>query len=149
MKQEIIFLVLILLASCASQSTEKQLAEKAAKSHVTTSKALGAEIDELISRSKKLTEAQKKELLSIMEKNKARAIELSEQTYKIRSVLVEELLSDKPDVKKINLLKNQIRDVEKLRLKNTFETVEKFSSIVIQHENRKEFIDHLTTIDRR
>lgn len=150
-KTLLLVLSLTILTSCASSSkkkVEREIDEKAAQSNVSDGKTLGGTIHDLIESSKTLTEEQKQKLRVIVEENKAKAKELTEKSYKYRAVLVQELLADKVDRKKIKLIKKEIRQIEAARLKNTFQTVEKFSAIVSKHPDNKEYSDHLINFER-
>jgi hypothetical protein len=142
-------LVMLTVVSCASQNKEElDIQAKTQASEVTDGSALGNSIHSLIQSSKTLTVAQKAELEKIMEVNKVTAEKLGTQSYKLRAVLVNELLSDKINPKQVKQLKKDIQEVEALRLKNTFDTVEKISNIVQTHPDNEQFANHLILIDR-
>lgn len=145
----VLLAVLMAFTSCAThKNVEKEVEEKAAHSPVSNYQALGGTIHELISSSKTLTDAQKKELTQILEVNKKRADDLSEQSFKFRGVLIQELLGGDPNQEKVKILKGDIKKVEQARLKNTFDTVEKISAIVSKHPDNEKYHDHLINIER-
>lgn len=146
----LVALGLVLLVSCAtSTKSEKQaVEEKAAHTNVKDSKQLGGTIHDLIDSSKTLTETQKKELYKLIEVNKKTAEKLAEDSYRYRAVLIEELLSGKPSKKRVKIIKADIKRVEGLKLKNTFDTVEKISNIVSGHPDEKQYSEHLINIER-
>lgn len=149
MKLTVLLAVLLAFASCASKKeVEKEVQEKAAQSSVSNSQALGGTIHELISSSKTLTDAQKAELTKILDANKKKAEELSEQSFKFRGVLIQELLGGEASQQKIKILKKDIKKVEEARLKNTFDTVEKISAIVSKHPDNEKYEAHLINIER-
>ena len=142
-------LALVILASCSSSKTaRKEVNQEVASTQVKDSAALGSTIEDSIQSSKSLNEAQKLELRKIFEANKAKAMELAEQSYKLRAVLVQELLNGKINKKKIGILKRDINKVEAKRLKNTFEAIEPVTRIVAGDPNKDKFTDHLMRIDR-
>ncbi len=148
MKSIFYILVLCLAVSCASKkSDEKEIEQEAAQTNVTTSQALGGTIHDAIANSKTLKDAQKEELTKILESNKQRSIELSEQSYKYRAVLIQELLNGKATDARIKILENDIKKIEDLRLKNTFDTVKKVSAIVSSHPDKHEFAEHLINME--
>lgn len=141
-------MLLVCLVSCASKKEKKDIEEKAAQIQVKDPKALGHAIHELISSSATLTAVQKRDLTMILDQNKQLAMELSEKSYKFRALLIEELISGKATPKRIRLIKADIKAIERQRLKNTFDTVEKISQIVSSHPDREKFSDHLIQYER-
>jgi hypothetical protein len=149
LKSIIVFCLTFILISCSStKEVREEVNEEVAQTRVKDSKALGETIEELINSSKHLNEAQKKQLNKIFVSNKARAQELAERSFKLRAVLVEELLSEKINRHKIGVLKREIKQIENLRLKNTFDAIEQVSSIVNTHPERSKFATHLKGMDR-
>lgn len=142
-----LFLFMV-LTGCASQKREEEIIKDKVSKETGSKESLGNTINDLISSSKTLTDAQKTELSGIFEANKQKAFALSEESYKLRNVLVKELLSGSINQKRIKLLKKDIKKVEQLRLKNTFETVEKVGAIVSKDPNSQMFTDHLLFMER-
>jgi hypothetical protein len=144
-----LLVVTLLAASCAShKDVEKDLEQKAAQSNVKDPKALGGTIENLIQNSNFKPEV-KAELEKILAANKQKAMELSEKSYEFRAVLIEELLSGKANLKKVDILKKDIKRIEDAKLKNTLDAVEKISSIVSESPNKDKFAPHLLNMDRR
>lgn len=144
----VVALSTLILSSCASKKIEKQeLQQKAEQSKVTDAKALGGTIEDLIKNSTTLTDAQKEEVTKIMELNKKTAFELTEQSYKYRAVLIEELLSGKSTKRRIKILENDIKRIERAKLKNTFDTVRKISSIISKEPDNQKYSEQLILID--
>jgi hypothetical protein len=150
MKNYLYILVFLLACTaCASQKKEEQdIEEKAAHSTVADPKALGGTIQELIHNSKTLSADQKDELQKIITVNKDKADKLSEKSFKFRGVLIQELLSGDVSPKRVEILKNDIKQVEALRLRNTFDTVEKISALVSNHPEKEKFAEHLMNFER-
>lgn len=149
MKKLLFLVALMALTSCASKKQDrKDIESKAAANSVTSPTALGGTIHELIHSSTTLTEAQKKELEGIIDLNKKTAMELSEKSYQLRAVLIEELLSGKSTRQRINIIEKDIKKIEQARLKNTFDTVEKISAIVSKQPDNKKYSQHLINIER-
>lgn len=142
-----LILSLVMLASCASKKEEKIVEEKAAETNVKDSKGLGTTIHELIANSK-MDDAKKAELVQLLQSNKKTADELTEKSYAFRAVLIQELLSGKVNAKRVDILKKDIKEVEAARLKNTFDTVEKISTLVTDHPEKAKFAEHMMTFDR-
>jgi Spy/CpxP family protein refolding chaperone len=142
-------LSLVLLTACTSSKiAREEVNQDLAETTVKDPKALGQTIEELINTSKLLTPKQKNQLQEIFAANKNRAQQLAEQSFKVRAVLVEELLSGKIDRRKVSLLKREIKKIESERLKNTFDAIEKVSSIVSTHPDRSKFAEHLKGVER-
>jgi uncharacterized protein YcfL len=148
-KYIVMILALVLFVSCSStKKARKEVRQEVAANQVTDPKSLGSTIEDSINNSKSLNETQKQQLRKIFDSNKAKAIELAEQSYKLRGVLVEELLNGKANKKKISILKKEIKSVEAKRLKNTFEAIEQVTKIVSGDPNKEKFTNHLIGIDR-
>ncbi len=149
MKSLIIVLSLV-IASCSSYQKDKQeIREKAAQSTVSDPKALGTSIQDLIQNSKTLNEDQKTKLQDIIAQNKTKAEELAQESYRYRSVLIEELLSGNASQKKVKIIKRDIKRIEDARLKNTFDTVERISQIVMNDPENKKFADEMLRTEFR
>lgn len=145
-----VVLALALLVGCSSyQKDKKEVQEKVTESNVSSSEALGGTIQELISNSTTLSEAQKKQLVDILSLNKQKADELSQESFRFRGVMIQELLSGNPSNKKIKIIKKDIKRIEDERLKNTFDTVEKISQIVSKDPDQKKFADHMLMMEPR
>ena len=142
-----VLILLLAMTGCASK-TKKEVKQKVEQSNVTGPEKLGMTIQETINSSAFLTASQKKELEDIIAQNKKTAEELSAESFKHRSVLIQELLTEKINHKKIRVLKKSIKNIEDLKLKNTFETIEKISKVVARNSDRQNFNNPLLYIDR-
>lgn len=141
----IILAVLVLNVACSSyKKDKKEIMQEKSETTVTDSKSLGMSINELITNSQTLNEQQKTQLIEILAENKKTAESLSEESYKSRGVLVKELLTGKSTKRRIRILQKDIKRIEDLRLKNTFDTVKKISSIVSKNpEHHEDITRHL------
>lgn len=149
MKFLISLFFLLSIVSCSTQKEKHNIHKKAAnETQVSDVKTLGVTINDLIASSKTLDEKQKQELTQIIAANKKRAEELSEESYKFRAVLIKSLLSEKVDKKEVRLLKKKIKKIEGLRLKNTFDTVEKITHVVSHDPDSQKYSDHLINMER-
>lgn len=138
-----------LLVSCASKQERMEIETKAAQSTVTDSKTLGQSIEKEIQTSSSLSQDQKLKLEKIFTSNKQKAEDLEKESYKFRSVLINELLGDETlDQKKIKIIKNNIKKIEKQRLTNTFETIEQISEVVSGSPDKQNFSQSLIYFDR-
>ncbi len=144
-----LFLFMVLTGCSSYKQEEKIVQQKVSQETGAADKdSLGKTIHELISSSKTLSDAQKAELNAIFAANKQKAYDLSEESYKLRTVLVKELFAAKVNQKRIKIIKKDIKKIESLRLKNTLETVEKVGSIVSSNPDNQFFADHLLMMER-
>lgn len=143
-----LILLSLWFSGCASRKEKLEVTDQTEKSSVKDSKALKDTIEQTIQSSKHLSNEQKQLLGKIIAENKHRAEELQEESYKIRSVLIQELLAPEQNRKKISLLKKNIQVIEKNKLTNTFEAIEKISDVVSKTPDREKFSIPLQNIDR-
>lgn len=142
-------LVLFTLVSCSTKSDQQKLdAKTQQETSVSDAPSLGRTIVEVIQSSETLTVAQKKELEVIIDANRALADSLKAESYKLRAVLIKELLAGKANKKEVRLIEKNIRRVEKARLKNTFDTVKKITSIVSQESDKHRYEEALIFMER-
>lgn len=143
----VLLLALVLLFVSCSHSKHKEVKAQVEQSQVKDPAALTVTIDEAIESSPNLTKEQKEELHKIIAANKSTAVALNEESFKLRGVMIKELLSGNMDPKKIKILKKDIRKVENDKLKNTFATVEKISALVGKNKDRMDFSLPLMNMD--
>jgi Rad3-related DNA helicase len=136
-------LVLLLLTACATRVEKEKIRQKAQGSEVSDSKSLGLKVKRLVQSSTTLSDTQKLELEKLFEDNKKIIDALTEESYKFRGLLVKKLLSGHAKKKDINFLKKEIERIERKRLKNTFDTLEKISKIVADQPDHDEYSDPL------
>ncbi len=140
----------LVLASCASTKKEKAaVQEKVAESTVNSPQSLTLTIEDHIENSQTLTDSQRTELRQIIAENKKVAEELSAESFKNRGVLIQELLTGKSNPKRVKILEREIERIEKLRLKNTFDTVKKISKIVSGQPDLNQFAEEMTRLENR
>ncbi len=141
-------LLIFVLTGCASKKDKIEIKEQAENSAVNNPVALGETIHQAIHSSAHLTPAQKQELEGIISNNKQKAQELSEESYRFRAVLIQELLGNNVSRKKIRLLKKNIEQIEKKKLENTFSTIEMISSVVSNTPDKQNFSEALKNFER-
>lgn len=140
----------MILASCSSTKKEKaSVQEKVAASTVNSSQSLGQTIVDHIENSQTLSDSQKIELRAILGENKRLADELMAESFKNRGVLIQELLTGKSTPKRIKILEKEIERIEKLRLKNTFDTVKKISKIISGQPDANQYADEILQMENR
>lgn len=148
MKTIIAILILSVAVTGCATKAKKEVKAKVEQSNVTGPEKLGQSIQDAIHNSEFLNDEQKKELEGIIAENKATADKLAADSFKHRSVLIQELLSPKSDRKHIRVLKKSIKKIEDEKLKNTFETIEKISRVVSRNSDRQNFNNPLLYLDR-
>lgn len=139
-----------LLVSCSSVKTEeKKVDDKlAAESTVYDGKSMGDSIREAIRTSATLDEKQKEKIESILAETKLKNKAMLEKSFKLRSVLIKELLSGQVNQKQLKLLKKQIRKTESLRLKTSLTAIDQISSIVKKDPKAEMYVNELMFYDR-
>lgn len=147
MKTILVLAIALFLVSCSHKEHKKEIEKRAEQSTVKDPQTFSSSIDQAIENSPHLTAEQKTELHNIIAANKKRAMELTEQSYKMRGVLIDELLSEKMSSKKVKLIKKQIKQIENDKLKNTFDTVEQITKLVSGHSDSKDFSSPLMNMD--
>lgn len=150
MKSVSLILTLLFLASCSSRKIEQaKIDDKVSKeTSVTDGKSLGASVNETIQSSASLTEQQKAELEKLFNETKLKNSALMEESFKLRAVLIKELLSGDVNAKQVKLLKKDIKKNESERLKSTLSAIDKISLIVSKDPDNTKFIDHMMQMDR-
>lgn len=144
MRNFTLIIFLIVLVSCSSARKEKQaVIEKVAASKVDNSQSLGQTIQAHIENSTTLSDTQKMELRKILGDNKSLAEQLTAESYRNRGVLVQELLTGRSTPRRVKILEREIERIEKLRLKNTFDTVKKISKIVAGQPDQNQFAQEM------
>lgn len=147
----LIVLMLIMTGACSTHKKEKlKIEQEKSETQVTDAQSLGQSIQELIANSQTLSDQQKKDLTDILTENKKRADELSAESFKSRAILVKELLSGKATKRRVKILQKDIKRIENLRLKNTFDTVKRISSIVDKHPQLHDgLVEHMINLESR
>jgi hypothetical protein len=140
----------IVLLACSSTKKEKEsVHEKVAASTINSPQSLSQTIEDHIENSKTLSDSQRIELRKILGDNKRLAEELTAESFKNRGVLIQELLTGKSTPKRVKILEREIERIEKLRLKNTFDTVKKISKIVSGQPDLNQFAEEILRLENR
>lgn len=150
MKLVSLILALLFLASCSSRKIEQaKIDEKISnETSVTDGKSLGASVNDVIQSSATLNEKQKADLEKLFNEIKVKNSALMEESFKLRAVLIKELLSGDVNAKQVKLLKKDIKKNESERLKSTLTAIDKISLIVSKDPDNSKFIDHMMQMDR-
>jgi hypothetical protein len=128
---------LILVAGCTNQTLHLQLDEELAKEPlVSSSEEIRAKAKDMIESSKLLTSDQKMRLLGLQEQTKTRTAALTQESMKLRSLLLKELAKASFDEEKVDLIKSQLRSVESLRLALLFKAVHE-ANLIMAHDSHE------------
>lgn len=138
----------LLLVSCATKSDRMEVQEKVAKETVQDGRSLGQDIDKVISDSTTLNEVQKNELNRVLGEVRGKNRALMQESFKLRAVLIKELLSQNFNQKQIKLIKKQIKKNESERLRNSLAAIDKISIIVRKDPEGQMILDHMFYTDR-
>lgn len=148
--KNIISLILLtfLCVSCASKKEKQEVIQRAQASEVTSHNELGNTIEKALNESRHLKDQQRKEIEAILNHNRMTAETLAEKSYQFRAVLIQELLAEDFDKSKVKIIKKNIKHIEKNKLNNTLDTIERISRIVSKTKDRQIFNDALTKFER-
>ena len=148
MKYLALVLAPLLLISCASKSDRMEVQEKVAQETVQDGRSLGRNIDEVISTSKTLDQAQKDELRKVMNEVKGKNLSLMQESFKLRAVLIKEMLAQNFNQNQVRLIKKKIKKNESERLRNSLKAIDKISIIVRKDPEGHLILDHMFYTDR-
>lgn len=151
MKTIPLLLLSILLVSCSTRKHDQLvIQDKVSKeSSVSDGKTLGASVQQAIQNSKTLDEKQKTELEALFAQTKVKNKALLEESFKLRSVLIKELLAENVNAKQVKMLKKNIKKSESERLKTTLSAIDQISRIVRKDPDGEMLADHLMYMDSR
>lgn len=148
MKSVILVAVVLLSVSCSTKKHKAEIKQQVEQSQVKDSATLAVTIDDAIANSKTISAEEKQKLQDLLAANKQKAMALTEESYKMRGVLIEELLSGKMSQKKVKIIKKNIKRIEGEKLKNTFDTVDQITKIVSKYDDRGVYAQPLMILDR-
>lgn len=138
----------LLLISCASKSDRMEVQEKVANETVQDGKTLSRNIDEIIRSSSTLNEGQKLELRKVMNEVREKNQALMQESFKLRAVLIKEMLSQNFKQSQIKLIKKKIKKNESERLRNSLAAIDRISIIVRKDPEGHLILDHMFYTDR-
>lgn len=139
-------LAALILSACTTTATRTNLDEKLTQEvQVKDRTGLAAESKDLIEKADALTPTQKTGLLALREATRQKMIEMQKESVKLRSVLIQDVLSPNYNQKEINLIKNRISKLEKNRVTVIFNTVDEANRILgrTQFENKDRLVEEL------
>lgn len=116
---------------CASKSEKQTLNDKvSAEGSVHSPSTLSAETVDTIQNSKDLSADQKAQLATLRTETRAKMEAYRQESLKLQSVLVKDVVSPNYDISEVNLIKSRLRKVENDRVNLIFDTVDKANTIM-------------------
>jgi hypothetical protein len=142
----LVFLTVFAAAiGCAHKAQEKTLDDKlATEKAIQTPDDLRSQSAKLIRNSPNLTEDERVQLDSLRTETSQELKALEQESLKLRSVLMKDIVSTTYNVTEINLLKGNIKKIENKRISITFAAIDKANRILGRNaELNPEFMDEL------
>lgn len=117
---------------CAHARPEEKQVERriAAEPEVKDRAALEARNTQTIENAGDLTFAEREKLLNLRDTNRARIAALTEESLKIRSLLVKDLVNPDYDPQEVALLKKKLKDTESKKVAVYFEGLDQANTIL-------------------
>ena len=126
-----ITLLVILAPGCASTSADRRIDSKLeAEPAVSDSNALGGEFKTMIDHSQKLTLIQKNKLLALQNDTRDQLSQLKNQSLKLRSILIKDVMQAGYNPNEIELVKERLKKTEDRRLTVIFNAVDHAETII-------------------
>lgn len=123
-------LLCLALVGCAAPGGKKLDAKVANETEVSRPADLHEEISQLIKTEPGLSDVQRARLLQLQANTIARTSDLRDHSLRLRSLLMEELLSPGYDADEVGLIKGRLKKIEKQRLALLFDSVEQANQIL-------------------
>ena len=121
---------LSLLQGCAS-TTQKKLDEKLSmEKEVPTQAELSKEAGQLIEKAPGLSAEQRAKLASVRDKLQREITAMRDESLKLRSILLKDVISANYDQDEVNLIKQRLESVEKKRLSTIFDSIREANAIL-------------------
>lgn len=141
-------LLMSLAVGCAgNKAAREEVKQKVSQEHVAGGRDFFNRILEIINTSETLNTDQKQKLRGLIsevgQKNKA----LFQESFKLRSVLLQELVSANVHQKEVRILKKKIKQTESERIANIFTAIDKVSAIVSKDPGREKIMQEFLQID--
>jgi len=130
-RRALVILALAFAALSGCSGTQKAIDTKVAQeTNVHNNADLRSEADRLIENDADLNADQKQKLADLHTSISAQTREITKQELRLRSVLVEELLSPDYSIDEVALIKKRLKNLEKRRLSLLFNGVDQANSIL-------------------
>lgn len=136
-------LLLVMLASCASQKAAVKKVETEIRNEtVVKQEDVAANARAYITNSSKLTAEQKTSLLALQEKRQSEQKNISEEINKVKMVLIKTLMEPKVNRKEVSVLKKDLRKLGKKQIETSLAAFEEARKIIspMKDQQDKEFL---------
>lgn len=131
------------LQGCAHSAIEKRIDEKVAEETTVKSQAdLAQEAEKLIQASPDLSPDQKAKLMALRNSIRTQNELLLDQSLKLRSILIKDLLASDYDRKEVDWIKKKIRSIENKRISILFDGVEQANAILGRQITKNQHVVH-------
>lgn len=132
-------LLILSMAGCAEhKAAEKKVDNEMKEASLPKSETVAESARDMITKSKKLTEDQKKKLLSLEEKTYSKNAALQDEIVKAKIVLIQTVLEPKMNKHEYRILKKKIAKLEKERTENGFKAILEARDIIEPKMNAAE-----------
>ena len=122
---------LVFASGCASTHAERKLEEKLSQeSFAKTWSELRQRVHQSLDQSSHLTGEQKQRLKALHEKSREASEKISIESIRLRTALMEDLISAQYDAQEIDLILQRIKVLEAQRISALFETVDQTNSLL-------------------
>lgn len=123
--------ILLTLAACANPSIEKEVNDKISQeSEIKTRADLTADTKSSIENAKGVTLEQKSQLLSLRESTNQQIESNWQESLKLKSILIQDLVANEYNEREVELLKGKLQKLETKRLSIMFSAVDRASKIL-------------------
>lgn len=140
MKMQTLVCVLAFAAAGCASSGSRELDQKISQEPpVESRRQVQTEADQKIATDSQLTPDQKARLSALRTSVSAQLDDVSRQSLKLRSVLIEEILSPNYSLEEVSLIKSRLKKLEDKRLSLMFDGVDEANKILGRHapQNRR------------
>ncbi len=140
-------IILLVLSSCAStthKTAEKKVEQEVKNETIVKRSDVTENAREYILKSQTLSELQKKDLLSLFDKNSADLKMLSEEINKSKAVLIKIILGPKVNETEVTILNKKIKKLSQKRMDLDFKTFADARKIIdpLKEVRDREFLYH-------
>ena len=131
------------LQGCAHSALEKQVDDKVAQENTVKNHAeLQTQANQMIDSSTSLTAEQKSKLSALRTSTRSQTDQMWEQSLKLRSLLVKDLISSSYNEDEAELIKERIKTLEDQRLTVLFGAVDQANKILGHQAAQNQYIVH-------
>ncbi|MGZ3650202.1 MAG: hypothetical protein ACXVB9_20530 [Bdellovibrionota bacterium] len=134
--------LLAALQACASSAQNKQLdAKVAAETDVPSGKALNEKESKIVSNTSGLSADQKEKLDALRQHVHDKLSAIAAESVKLRSVLIKDVLTDKPNHKEISAVKHRLAKLSDQRLDTIFDAANQTNELLGRNGMLREAMD--------